>query len=123
MSELSSRPRTSDQFYDALGRRGHYRPCHSTADLIFTQNTNDGEARIYQGGYLRANDIAFLTEISIALVVNVTSNIPALTGTGNSAHHSAAASWPPSSAMARYCLASRGCTAWCPSRSCEAKTY
>ena len=77
MSELSSRPRASDQFYDALGRRAHYRPCHSTADLIFTQNTNGGEARIYQGGYLRANDLALLNEISIGLVVIVSANNPA----------------------------------------------
>ena len=60
MSELSSRPRASDHFYDAVGRRAFYTPCHSTVDLIFTQNTEGGEARIYQGGYTRANDLAFL---------------------------------------------------------------
>ena len=54
MSELGSRPRASDQFYDVVGRRAFYRPWHSTADLIFTQNTEGGEARIYQGGYMRA---------------------------------------------------------------------
>ena len=77
MSELSRRPRASDQVYDALGRRDHYRPCHSTADLICTQNTESGEARTYQGRYLCANDHAFLNEISIGFVVNVSANIPA----------------------------------------------
>ena len=77
MSELSSRPRASDHFYDVVGRRAFYTPCHSTVDLIFTQNTEGGEARIYQGGYTRANDLAFLNEISIGLVVNVSANIPA----------------------------------------------
>ena len=77
MSELSSRPRASDHFYDVVGRRAFYTPCHSTVDLTFTQNTEGGEARIYQGGYTRANDLAFLNEISIGLVVNVSANIPA----------------------------------------------
>ena len=71
MSELSSRPRASDHFYDVVGWRAFYTPCHSTVDLIFTQNTEGGEARIYQGGYTRANDLAFLNEISIGLVANV----------------------------------------------------
>jgi hypothetical protein len=77
MSELSSRPRASDHFYDVVGRRAFYTPCHSTVDVIFTQNTEGGEARIYQGGYTRANDLPFLNEISIWLVVNVSANIPA----------------------------------------------
>ena len=77
MSELSSRPRASDHFYDVVGRRAFYTPCHSTVDLIFTQNTEGGEARIYQGGYARANDVALLNELSIGLVVNVSANIPA----------------------------------------------
>ena len=77
MSELSSRPRASDHFYDVVGRRAFYTPCHSTFELIFTQNTEGGEARIYQGRCTRANDLAFLNEISIGLVVNVSANIPA----------------------------------------------
>ena len=73
------RPRGSDQFYDALGQRSHYRHSHSTADLIFTSKTDDGvEAHIYFGGYLCANDLDFLTEIVIRLVVNATANIEAI---------------------------------------------
>ncbi len=91
MSELSSRPRASDHVHDAEGRQAFYTPCHSTVDLIFTQNTEGGEARIYQGGYTRANDLAFLSEISIGLVVNVSANIPAPEGTGELEHHTGAA--------------------------------
>ena len=75
MSDLSSRPRASDHFYDFVGRRAFYSPSHSTVDLICTQNTEGGEARIYQGGYMRAHGLAFLNEIS--MVVNVSANIPA----------------------------------------------
>ena len=110
MSELSSRPRASDHFYDVVGRRAFYTPCHSTVDLIFTQNTEGGEARIYQGGYTRANDLAFLNEISIGLVVNVSANIQPQNGTGELEHHTGAAGWPPRHAP--YSLPSSSCTAW-----------
>jgi hypothetical protein len=95
MSELSSRPRASDHFYDVVGRWAFYSPCHSTVDLIFTQNTEGGEARIYQGGYMRANDLAFLNEISIGpLSMSLPTSQPQ-NGTGELEHHIGAAGWPP----------------------------
>ena len=71
-------PRASDRYYDALGQSGFYRECHDTADLIFVCRGADGvEARVYQGGYMRANDIECLKQLRIGLVVNCTHNIEA----------------------------------------------
>ena len=71
-------PCGTDEYYDRVGHRGHFRQSHSTADLIFKSFPSDGrDARIHQGGFLRANDLEFLKEISIGLVVNVASNIEA----------------------------------------------
>ena len=71
-------PRASDHVYDSLGQWGYYRQSHGTADLIFKCYLDDGRhANIYQGGYTRANDLEFFREISVGLVVNVTSNIVA----------------------------------------------
>jgi len=68
--------RGGEFYYDALGQSGPYRHCHDTADLIFSCRNADGvEARIYQGGYMRANDIQYMQELRIGLVVNCTSNI------------------------------------------------
>ena len=78
MAGRQSVPRTSDQFFDSLGQRGHYRQSHDTADLILKSFIADGRSvNIYQGGYMRAHDLDFLMEIGIGLVVNVTSNINA----------------------------------------------
>ena len=72
-------PHASDHFYDSLGQRGYYRQSHDTADLIFKSYLDDcSSVKIYQGGYMRANDLEFLREIGVGLVVNVTSNIDAL---------------------------------------------
>ena len=110
MPELSSRPRASDHFYDVVGRRAFYSPCHSTVDLICTQNTEGGEARIYQGGYARANDLALLNEISIGLVVNDSANIPAPEWHGRvGAPHWRRWVAPPRHAL--YPLPSSSCTA------------
>ena len=54
------------------------RASHNTVDLVFTHNLRGREARIYQGGYLRAKYLEYLTQISFALVINVTGNVPAL---------------------------------------------
>jgi hypothetical protein len=54
-----------------------FRASHNTVYVIFTHNTSSRDARIYQGGYLRANDLEYITQISIALVINVTGNVPA----------------------------------------------
>ena len=78
MAGRQSVPRTSDQFFDSLGQRGHYRQSHDAADLILKSFIADGRSvKVYQGGYMRANDLDFLMEIGIGLVVNVTSNINA----------------------------------------------
>ena len=72
----STRPRSGDERYDRLGRRAPFRESHNTINLIFTHNLRGREVRIYQGGYLRANDLEYLTQIPIALVINVTGNVP-----------------------------------------------
>ena len=36
-------PRASDNYYDRLGQRGHYRQSHSTADLIFKSYLGNGK--------------------------------------------------------------------------------
>ena len=81
MAGRQSVPRASDHFYDSLGQRGYYHQSHDTADLIFKTYIDDGRSvKIYQGGYMRTNDLKFLREIGVGLVVNVTSNIDALVG-------------------------------------------
>ena len=73
MAGRQSVPRASDNFYDSLGQRGYYRQSHDAADLIFKSYIDDGRSvKIYQGGYMRANDLDFLREIGVGLVVNVT---------------------------------------------------
>ena len=58
----------------------------SGSDLIFKSYFDDGRSvTIYQGGYMRANDLEFLREIGVGLVVNVTYNIDALGWIGQSA--------------------------------------
>ena len=60
-------PRANDNYYYGLGQRGHYRQSHTTADLIFKRYLdNCRDAKIYQGGYTRANGLQFLAEISTA---------------------------------------------------------
>ena len=65
-------------FYDFLGQQSQYRQCHSTADLILRSWNHEGnEGKIFQGGYVRANDLDFLKATNIRLVINVTANIEA----------------------------------------------
>ena len=72
----SNRPRSGDEWCDRFGRRAPFRESLNTADLIFTRNLRGREVRIYQGGYLRANDLEYLAQISVTLVINVTGNVP-----------------------------------------------
>jgi len=71
----SNRPRSGDEWCDWLGEQAPYRESHNTVDLIFTHKLRGKEVRIYQGGHLRANDLEYITQISIALVINVTGNV------------------------------------------------
>ena len=71
-------PRASDNDYDYLGQRGHYRQSQITAGLIFNSFLSNGrDVKLFQGCFMRANDLHFLKEIGIGLVVNVTFNIEA----------------------------------------------
>ena len=67
--------RSGDEWCDWLGKQAPYRESHNTVDLIFTHKLRGKEARIYQGGHLRANDLEYITQISIALVINATGNV------------------------------------------------
>ena len=87
---------SGDEWYDRLGRRAPFRASHDTADLIFTHSMRGREARIYQGGYLRANNLEYITQISIALVIHVTGNVAPLLGSVNLTHHSGAVFMIPS---------------------------
>ena len=58
-----------------MGKQAPYRESHNTVDLIFTHKLRGKEVRIYQGGHLRANDLEYITQISIALVINATGNV------------------------------------------------
>jgi hypothetical protein len=63
---IIAEPCASDRYYDALGQSAPYRRCHDTADLIFACTGSTGvPARIYQGGFMRANDIECMKEIRI----------------------------------------------------------
>ena len=81
----SSRPvgypssRETDTFYDRGGQTVRLRECHDTADTVFfMENEETGiEARIYQGGIFRVQDLNFLKSRNITLVVNCTTNIEA----------------------------------------------
>ena len=67
-ASTSNSYRSGDEWCDWLGKQAPYRESHNTVDLIFTHNLRGKEARIYQGGHLRANDLKYITHISIALV-------------------------------------------------------
>ena len=72
-------PRSSDQYYDRRGQRAGYRPCHDTADVVYKfHNKNTGAtAKVYQGGFHRAEDLEFLRASNIRLVINCTHNLNA----------------------------------------------
>ena len=68
--------RSADAFYDQRGNTGKYKECHDTADCIFYMTNSAGtESRIYQGGVFRSEDLAFLAQKEISLVVNCTGHI------------------------------------------------
>ena len=67
--------RSGDEWCDWLGRQAPFRESHNTADLICTHHLRGKAVRLYQGGYLRANDLECITQISIALVINVIGNV------------------------------------------------
>jgi len=67
--------RSGDEWCDWLGKQAPYRESHNTVDLIFTHKLRGKEVRIYQGGHLRANDLEYITQTSIALVINATGNV------------------------------------------------
>ena len=73
-----ARPRSSGTFYDSLGQWGPVppEPQRSGPHLQVLQQQRQ-DVNIFQGGYMRANDLEFLQEIGIRLVVNVTANIEA----------------------------------------------
>ena len=72
-------PRSSDQYYDRRGNRASYRPSHDTADVVYRFHNRDtgAVAKVYQGGALRAEDLEFLHESNIRLVINCTHNLNA----------------------------------------------
>ena len=67
-------PRSSDQYYDRRGNRAGYRPSHDTADVVYRFHNRDtgAMAKGYQGGVRRAEDLEFLQEFNIRLVINCT---------------------------------------------------
>ena len=72
-------PRSNDQYRDRRGNRTSYRPSYDTADVVYRFcNTETGAvAKVYQGGARRAEDLDFLHESDIRLVINCTHNLNA----------------------------------------------